>query len=206
MRACSRPFVAATSMPRRRLRTRSPCCSQGWIRVPASSAGSATSLACDPELCTRLASEWEESDDGRQPLPLAGRVFQETLRLYPASWFVARRALVAETLAGTDVPPETTVVMSPFVVHRDPRWYADPASLEPDRWLGATDLPRFAFFAFGGGVRQCIGERLARLEGEVLAGALAAHVTFLPPSRPPVVHAGASLRFQGPLVLEARRR
>src|SRR5262249_44157011 len=121
-------------------------------------------LAGDPSLCKRLAGEWNDADEGAGPLPLAARVFQETLRLYPASWLVARRAPEETTVAGVELEPGTTIVASAYVVQRDPRWYDEPDRFDPDRWLEPADRPRFAFFPFGGGVRQCPGEPLARIE------------------------------------------
>ena len=59
--------------------------------------------------------------------------------------------------------------MSPWVVHRDPRWFPDPLKFSPERWLAPdTSRPRFAYFPFGGGVRSCIGERFALAEGALL--------------------------------------
>jgi cytochrome P450 len=66
-------------------------------------------------------------------------------------------------------------VMSPWVLHRDPRNFDAPAAFRPERWLGdlAQRLPRFAYFPFGGGPRVCIGNRFAMMEAKlVLATAL----------------------------------
>jgi cytochrome P450 len=150
-------------------------------------------LACDPGLRAVLAKEWRESDGGLGDLPLARRAFRETLRLYPASWFIARRAEVDEEIGGEAVPSGTTVVTSPFVVQRNPRWYVDPDRFRPERWDDSEGLPRYAYFPFGGGVRQCLGERLAWLEGELLAGAVAALLDVMPPRRRPKIVPGASL-------------
>jgi len=163
-------------------------------------------LATNRGLCERLAAEWEEADDGRGPLPLAARTVQEALRLYPASWFVARSVAAPATVAGIELNPGTTVVASPYVVQRDSRWYEDPGRFDPDRWTVSTSRPKFAFFPFGGGVRQCPGERLARIEGELLAGALAAHRILAVLDDLPRPLAAASLRFRGSALLSARRR
>jgi cytochrome P450 len=163
-------------------------------------------LASDAGLCERLAAEWAAADDGRGPLPLAAEAVQEALRLYPASWFVARSVGPPVTVAGIELEPETTVVASPYVVQRDRRWYDEPDCFDPDRWTATGTRPKFAFFPFGGGVRQCPGERLARIEGELLAGALASRLSLAPLSALPSPLAAASLRFRDPVRLAARRR
>ena len=163
-------------------------------------------LASDAGLCDRLAAEWAGADDGRGALPLAAAAVQEALRLYPSSWFVARSVVAPATVAGMELAPETTVVTSPYVVQRDRRWYDEPDRFDPDRWAAPAARPKFAFFPFGGGVRQCPGERLARIEGELLAGALAARLRLEAPAALPRPLAAASLRFRDPVRLAARPR
>jgi cytochrome P450 len=66
-------------------------------------------------------------------------------------------------------------MMSPWVVHRDPRWWPDPERFDPGRWTPEAEaaLPRFAYFPFGGGPRKCIGEGFAWMEGVVVLTTLA---------------------------------
>jgi cytochrome P450 len=66
--------------------------------------------------------------------------------------------------------------MSPWIVHRDPRWWADAEAFRPERWMEPdfeASLPRFAYFHFGGGVRKCIGEGFAWMEGVLALATLA---------------------------------
>ena len=76
---------------------------RGWSVTGVDFAGVGLAKAARLAEEAGVEAEWDESDDGREPLPLAGRVYQEALRLYPASWFVARTALADETLAGATV-------------------------------------------------------------------------------------------------------
>jgi cytochrome P450 len=73
-------------------------------------------------------------------------------------------------VGGYRLPPRTVVLMSQWIVHRDPRWWPDADSFQPDRWLpggSASDpsRPKFSYFPFGAGTRVCIGEQFAWMEG-----------------------------------------
>jgi cytochrome P450 len=103
-------------------------------------------------------------------LPYTRAVLAETLRLYPPAWIIGRRALDAYEVGGHRLAPRTVVLMSQWIVHRDPRWWPDPDTFLPERWLpggGADDprRPRFSYFPFGAGTRVCIGEQFAWMEG-----------------------------------------
>jgi cytochrome P450 len=65
--------------------------------------------------------------------------------------------------------------MSPWVVHRDPRWWPEPEHFNPDRWHPdeVAKRPKFAYFPFGGGARVCIGERFAWAEGVLVLATIA---------------------------------
>lgn len=100
-------------------------------------------------------------------LPYTRAVLAESLRLRPPAWILARRALEDHDGPAGRIAAGTIVVMSPYVVHRDPRFYPDPLRFEPRRWLAAAPSarPKLAFFPFGAGRRSCIGEGFAWLEG-----------------------------------------
>jgi cytochrome P450 len=133
----------------------------------------------------------------------------ESLRLYPPVWSFARRALEERTLGGYRIPRGTIVVMSQWVVHRDPRNFADPEAFLPSRWSeGLLDrLPRFAYFPFGGGPRVCIGNSLAMSE-IVLVLATVARRFRLEPVRDHDVRPapGFNLVPRGGLPMIVRRR
>jgi cytochrome P450 len=60
-------------------------------------------------------------------------------------------------------------------MHRDARFFENPERFDPDRWSGdfAKRLPRFAYFPFGGGPRQCIGNAFATMEAVLCLATIA---------------------------------
>jgi cytochrome P450 len=138
-------------------------------------------LALDPDVADRLAASLAEALDGRAPtmddLPRLGyarQVLSEALRLYPPAWGLGRIALEPVTHDGYAVPAGAGVLMSPYLVHRDPRWWPDPERFDPERWApgASTDRHRFAFFPFGAGTRVCIGEQFAWTEALLVLATL----------------------------------
>ncbi|MGH9374636.1 MAG: cytochrome P450, partial [Terriglobia bacterium] len=103
-------------------------------------------------------------------LVYAAQVLKESLRLYPPAYAMARIALCDCEIGGYNVPRGTSVVMSPWITHRDPRFFHNPDAFEPERWTEefARRLPRFAYFPFGGGPRICIGAGFATTEATLL--------------------------------------
>ncbi|GEM_PF-410643 len=95
-------------------------------------------------------------------------VLTEAMRLHPPVWLTGRRALHDTVVEGFQIPSGTTVVMSQYLMHRDERYFEDPNTFQPDRWLQGKDFPRFAYFPFGGGHRKCIGADLAWLEAAII--------------------------------------
>ena len=125
------------------------------------------------ELDRVLAGRLPSFDDLPQ-LRYTESVFSETLRLYPPAWGIGRRALEDYPVGDFVIPALSVVLMSPYAVHRDPRWFPDPLAFRPERWLFEDAArPKFAYFPFGGGARVCIGERFAWMEGTLLLAALA---------------------------------
>ncbi|HSK98617.1 MAG TPA: cytochrome P450 [Euzebyales bacterium] len=151
-------------------------------------------LAANPDMERRLHAEIDAVLAGRSAtmadgdrLPCTRGVIAEALRLYPPSWAMTRQARAASELGGRQVVPGDVVVMSQWVVHRDPRWWPAPLRPEPERWTSdaVADRPRYAFFPFGAGVRQCIGESFARTEAVLALATLARRWRLRPvPGRP----------------------
>lgn len=103
-------------------------------------------------------------------------VFAEALRLFPPAWAIGRRALEDFQAGPYTIPARSIILVSPYAMHRDPRWFPDPAAFRPERW-DAEDASRtkFAYFPFGGGARICLGERFAWMEGVLLLATIAQH-------------------------------
>jgi cytochrome P450 len=171
-------------------------------------------LAHNPAAEARLHEELDRELSGRPPtgadvprLTYTRAVLAESMRLYPPAWIVGRQATAAHRAGEYEIPAGGVILMSQFLVHRDPRWWSNPESFDPDRWLtDQPDRPRYAYFPFGGGPRQCIGEAFAWLEGILLIATLAQQWRFvLPPDTKPVrLHATITLRPRHPLSITAR--
>ncbi len=134
-------------------------------------------LATHPECQARLTEEIERVLGGRTPgladleaLTYTDAVVQESMRLYPPAWGIAREALTEVEIGGWRFPKGTEFVTSPWVVHRDPKNFDEPHAFKPERWAGdlAQRVPRFAYFPFGGGPRICIGNRFAMMEAKLV--------------------------------------
>jgi len=99
-------------------------------------------------------------------LRFTDQVVTEAMRLYPPAWAIGREAVEDCEIGGYPVPAGTTILISPWVIHRDPIHFDEPMQFRPDRWNGdlARQLPRFAYLPFGGGPRICIGNRFATME------------------------------------------
>ena len=103
-------------------------------------------------------------------LPYTDAVVKESMRLYPPAYVLGREAIEDCEIGGYNVPARATIYMSPWVLHRDPRWFVEPEKFLPERWLDglAARLPRFAYMPFGGGPRVCIGDRFAMMEAVLI--------------------------------------
>jgi cytochrome P450 len=143
-------------------------------------------LAGHPEVEQKLHAELDEVLQGRLPgsddlsrLPYTQMVLREAMRVYPPAWAIGRRTLGEHPVDGFVIPAGAVVVVSPYLVHRDPRWWPDPLAFLPERW-GAEDpaRPRLAYFPFGGGPRMCIGEPFAWMEAAVVVATIAQRWRF----------------------------
>jgi cytochrome P450 len=139
-------------------------------------------LSQHPEVEARLHAEIDSVLEGRRPtaddfpqLRYTEMVFAESMRLYPPAWAMGRQVLNDYTVGGFVAPASAIILMSPYVMHHDPRYYPDPTEFDPERWTAEAraSRPKFAYFPFGGGPRVCIGEQFAWMEGVLLIATIA---------------------------------
>jgi cytochrome P450 len=139
-------------------------------------------LGQHPEVDARLADELRAVLGGRPPtvadlpaLRYTEMVVKESMRLYPPAYGIARQVAKPTEVAGQPMRVGTFVIMPTWVVHRDVRWFDKPEEFRPERWDGdgARRLHRFAYFPFGGGPRQCIGNTFAMMEAILVLAAIA---------------------------------
>jgi cytochrome P450 len=135
----------------------------------------------------KLHDELDRVLGGRVPaisdLPLlkyTEGVIKESMRLYPPAWGVGRTVVHDFELGGYRIPQDANLVMSQWVMHRDARFFPDPEKFDPDRWSteATRNLPRFAYFPFGAGPRQCIGASFAMMESVLLLATIAQRFHF----------------------------
>lgn len=138
-------------------------------------------LSQHPEAEAQMHGELRAVIGGRQPdyddlgrLTYTRQVFSESMRLYPPGWVIGRTSLSDYEVGGYIVPAGTVVLVSQYVMHRDPRYYPDPERFDPGRWTeeAVSSRPKYAYFPFGGGIRQCIGESMAWMEGVLVMATL----------------------------------
>jgi cytochrome P450 len=112
--------------------------------------------------------------DDLSNLPYTRMVIDETLRLYPPTWVTARTTTDAVAVGAYHIPANATVLLSPYVTHRHPRFWEEPERFEPERFApGHSARPRYAYFPFGGGPRACIGSAFALMEMQVIVAMVA---------------------------------
>jgi cytochrome P450 len=152
-------------------------------------------LSQNPAAEARLHEELQSVLAGRPPdssdfvrLSYLRAVMSEVLRLYPPAYITARTSIEPCRIGGYDFPAGSTMLMSQWVMHRDPRFYDDPDTFRPERWLeGLEDrLPSGAYLPFGDGPRRCIGQGFALLEAALVIGTLAQRFQFRLVPRHPV--------------------
>lgn len=139
-------------------------------------------LSQHPEVEAKLHDEIDTVLGGNLPtaedvgrLIYTEMVFAESMRLYPPAWILGRRVLNDYEVGDYVVPSGAIILMSPWVMHHDPRFYPEPFEFDPERWTpnARESRPKFAYFPFGGGPRVCIGEPFAWMEGVLLIATIA---------------------------------
>jgi len=159
----------------------------------------------------KLHQEIDRVLGGRAPtvedvpkLEYARSVIAESMRLFPPAWTMGRRAIEPHVIGGYEIEKQALVLLSQWVVHRDPRWWPDPNAFMPERWLVPASRPKYAYFPFGGGNRVCIGESFAWTEAVLLLATIAQRWSFAAVS-PPTPEPRITLRAAHLRMSAARR-
>ncbi len=144
-------------------------------------------LARNPQAEQKFHDELDEVLGGRAPdvsdlpkLKYSEMIAKEAMRLYPPAYAVGREAIEETEIGGYRVPKGTQLFAFQWITHRDPRYFHNPDEFEPERWLGDINerLPKYAYFPFGGGPRQCIGNYFAMMEIVLLLATIGRRFSF----------------------------
>ena len=161
-------------------------------------------LARNPDARDRMLAEIDDVLGGRRPtaddltrLPWTTACVQESQRYFSAVWIIAREAVEDDVIDGHHIRPGTTVLIPIHHIHHDERWWPDPETFDPTRFIGdaVKDRPRSAYLPFGGGRRICIGQSFALMEMVLMAAVMSQRFTFdVCPDHPVELEATLTLR------------
>lgn len=173
-------------------------------------------LAQHPDVERKLHAELATVLGGRSPeladipkLAYCERIIQESMRLYPPAWSLGRDTRGAFDLAGHHFEKGSWLVMNPWTLHRDPRWFPDPLRFSPERWENGfiKTLPKCAYLPFGAGPRICIGNQFAMMEAVLLLATIAQKYELdAVPGQRVVPEPSITLRFKHGLHMRATPR
>lgn len=173
-------------------------------------------LARHPQAAVQLRGELDAVLAGRAPqvedvpqLAYTRQVIQESMRLYPPAWAQSREVVEPIELDGYRLPAGVNVICPQYLLHRDSRFFEEPARFLPERWTPEFEraLPKYAYFPFGGGPRFCIGSNFAMLEATLLLAAIAQRFRWeLEPGHPIVLQPSVTLRPRHGLKARVFRR
>ncbi len=173
-------------------------------------------LSENPAAAERMHREIDEVLQGRMPtledvprLRYTEMVFAESMRLYPPAWAMGRQSTQIIELGPYRLPAGTYFFFSQYILQRSEEFYPDPLRFDPERFTPEQKAarPRFAYFPFGGGSRQCIGEAFAWMEGVLILATLAQRWNFrMVPGQRVDVQPKITLRPKYPMHMVAEER
>jgi cytochrome P450 len=153
-------------------------------------------LATHPDVEAKVLNELDAVLVGRLPsaadvpqLTYTEQVLLESMRLYPPAYAMGRESVEECMIGGYQIPARSTVIMSQYVMHRDPRYFDRPDEFDPDRWRDGLSkrLPKYVYFPFGAGPRVCIGNSFAMLEAMLVVATVVPRFQFSLAAGAPVV-------------------
>ena len=167
-----------------------------------------------PAVARRLREELADVLGGRSPtidelprLVYTEQVIKEAMRLYPPAWIISRCAIDDDRIGGYDIPAGTIIFASPYITLRLPAWWENPEGFGPDRFTPSrvANLEPFAYFPFGGGPRQCIGNTFALMEMSLVVSTIAQRCRLdLVPGEHPGIRPAITLRPTRPILMVRR--
>ncbi len=166
-------------------------------------------LGQNPDAEAKLHAELDEVLAGRLPtladlpqLRYTEMVLSESMRLYPPAWAMGRQATAPVEIGPYRLPAGTYFFFSQYIMQRTPEYFPDPLRFDPERFVPEAKAarPKFAYFPFGGGNRQCIGESFAWMEAILLTATIAQKWRLrLVPGQPVGVVPKITLRSKYPI-------
>lgn len=140
-------------------------------------------------------------------------VILESMRMYPPAWILSRAVREPVTLGGAQLPKDGLVWIPQWLLHRDPRWFPEPRSFRPERWLAEAGeeglrkrLPRCVYMPFGAGQRMCIGNNFAMMEAVLILATWLSHLRFEVVLQPLELLPSVTLRPRSGLRAKVHRR
>lgn len=166
-------------------------------------------LSRDPEAQAKLFAEVTEVLGGEAPslahlprLTYTSAVISEAMRLFPPGWMLTRSVTTDDEVGGFTIPAGSYVLLSSFITHRDARFWPEPERFVPERFIGESTAPRYAYFPFGGGPRQCIGAGFALMEAAIVLASIAQKFELAPADETVTLWPTISLRPKNGLRVE----
>ncbi len=141
-------------------------------------------LSQHPEIEAKFHAELDQifaekenlSPEDYPKLKYTEAVLAESMRLFPPAWAIGRLAIEEHEINNYKIPKNSLILLSPAIAQRDERFWTEPETFKPERWLNENAIKeatnKFIYFPFGGGVRRCVGEQFAWMEGVLLLAAL----------------------------------
>ncbi|NMG09914.1 cytochrome P450 [Brasilonema sp. UFV-L1] len=169
-----------------------------------------------PDVESKLQEELATVLGGRTPtfedlpnLKYTKMVIQETMRLYPAVWILSMTNIADDQISGYHIPAGSMIVLSPYVTHHHPAFWENPENFEPERWAPerSASRPRYAYFPFGSGPRQCLGDVFVTTEIQLIVAMISQHLSLkLVPGHPVEVDTRLALRSRHGLLMTLESR
>lgn len=152
-------------------------------------------LALDPATQDEVAAEARtlsaDATADLERLKFTRAVIDETMRLYPPAFLIARAAYAPDTIAGREVRKGDVIMIAPWILHRHEKLWREPNAFMPQRFLPPNPPPdRFAYLPFGAGPRICIGAHFAMVEATLSLARLIRAFRIELPDKTPVMPVG----------------